>query len=160
MAVDYFLKIKGIEGESKDDKHKDWIDVLSFSFGATQTGTFGAGGGGGAGKVNVHDINFTKPLDKSSPDLFLKCCTGEHYDEAVLECRKAGGSPLVYLKVTMNDLLVSSVQHGGASSSEIPTENISLNFAKIKMEYTEQTEKGQAGAQPKAHFDIKANKKL
>jgi type VI secretion system secreted protein Hcp len=160
MAVDMFMQIKGIDGESKDDKHKDWIDVLSWSLGATQQGTFSGGGGGGAGKVNVHDLSFVKPLDKASPDLFIKCCTGEHYDQAILECRKAGGNPLVYLKVTMNDLLVTSVQHGGSSGGDVTTESVSLNFAKIKFEYTEQTEKGQAGAQPKASFDIKANKKL
>jgi type VI secretion system secreted protein Hcp len=160
MAFDAFMKIKGIDGESKDDKHKDWIDVLSFSWGATQQGSAGMMGGAGSGKVNVHDLNFTKPVDKSSPDLFLKCCTGEHYDDATLVCRKAGGSPLEYLKVTMNEVFVTSVQHGGSHGSDALTENVTLNFSKVKIEYTEQTDKGGAGAQPKASFDIKANKKL
>jgi type VI secretion system secreted protein Hcp len=117
-------------------------------------------GGAGAGKVNVHDLSFTKPVDKASPDLFLKCATGEHYDDATLECRKAGGSPLVYLKITMNEVFVTSVQHGGSPGNDSLTEHITLNFAKVKMEYAEQTDKGAAGAQPKAGFDIKANKKL
>jgi type VI secretion system secreted protein Hcp len=160
MAVDMFMKIKGIDGESKDDKHKDWIDVLSWSWGATQQGAAGMMGGAGAGKVNVHDLSFTKPVDKSSPDLFLKCATGEHYDDATLECRKAGGSPLVYMKLTMNEVFVTSVQHGGSPGNDALTENVTLNFSKVKVEYTEQTDKGGAGAQPKAHFDIKANKKL
>jgi type VI secretion system secreted protein Hcp len=161
MAVDYFMKIKGIEGESKDDKHKNEIDVLAWSWGTTQTGSAAMGGGAGSGKVNVHDLNFTKPVDKSSPDLFMKTCTGEHYDEAILTCRKAGGSPLEYLKVTMfGEVYVTSVSWGGSQGSELQTENVTLNFSKVKLEYAEQTEKGAAGAQPKATFDIKANKKL
>jgi type VI secretion system secreted protein Hcp len=160
MAVDMFLKIKGIEGESKDDKHKDWIDVLSWGWGATQQGSAGQMGGAGAGKVNVQDLHVTKPVDKSSPDLFLKCATGEHYDDAVLACHKAGGSPLEYLKITMTEVFITSVQHGGSQGGDALVENVTLNFAKVKVEYTEQTDKGAAGAQPKANFDIKANKKL
>jgi type VI secretion system secreted protein Hcp len=161
MAVDMFMKIKGIEGESKDDKHKNEIDVLAWSWGATQQGSAGMGGGAGSGKVNVHDLNFTKPVDKASPDLFMKLCTGEHYDEALLTCRKAGGSPLEYLKITMSgEVFVTSVSHGGSQGSDTHTENVTLNFSKVKIEYAEQTEKGAAGAQPKAGFDIKANKKM
>ena len=160
MAVDMFMQIKGIKGESKDDKHKDWIDVLSWSWGATQQGSAGMMGGAGAGKVNVHDLNFTKPVDKASPDLFLKCATGEHYDDATLVCRKAGGSPLEYLKLTMNEVYITSVQHGGSQGGDALTENVALNFAKVKVDYAAQDNKGGAGAKPKMGWDIGANKKI
>jgi type VI secretion system secreted protein Hcp len=163
MAGDMFMKIKGVEGESKDDKHKNEIDVLAWSWGATQAGSAAMGGGAGTGKVSVHDLNFTKPIDKASPDLFMKLCLGTHYDEAILTCRKAGGdNPLEFLKITMSgEVFVTGIQQGlSRGSEEGGTESVSLNFSKVKVEYTEQTEKGGEGAKPKAGFDIKANKKI
>lgn len=160
MAVDYFLKIDGIKGESKDDKHKDEIDILSWSFGVSQAGSFGTGGGGGVARANVQDLNLTKYLDKSSPDLYLSCLTGKHIKEATLVCRKAGGdNPLEYLTIKLSDVLVSSVQTGGAGG-ELLQESLSLNFAKINMDYKEQTATGGVGATPKMGYDIKANKKI
>ena len=90
MAVDYFLKIKGIEGESFDAKHKNEIDVLSWSWGETQSGSHAAGGGGGAGKVSMQDFSFVMKVNKASPKLLLACANGEHIPEATLVCRKAG----------------------------------------------------------------------
>ena len=101
MAVDMFMKIQGIEGESKDSSHKNEIDVLAWSWGMTQSGTGHVGGGSGSGKVNVHDLSFTKYIDKSSPDLMLACCNGKHYGEAKLTVRKAGENPLEYMIVTI-----------------------------------------------------------
>ena len=112
-AVDYFLKIDGIQGESKADKHKDEIDIQSFSWGATQSGTFAVGGGGGAGKVSMQDFHFTMPDNKASPALFLACAQGDHIKSAILTCRKAGKEQQEFLKVTMSDILVSSFQTGG-----------------------------------------------
>ena len=104
MAVDMFMKIKTITGESVDKKHKDEIDVLAWSWGMSQSGTTHMGGGGGAGKVNVQDLSFTKYVDGASNALILGCCTGEHYDEAVLTVRKAGKEPLEYIKITMKEI--------------------------------------------------------
>ena len=100
MAVDMFIKIKGIDGESMDDKHKKEIDVLAWSWGASQSGSAHMGGGAGAGKVNVQDLSFTKYIDSASHALLLACCNGEHLGEAVFVVRKAGKDPLEYIKLT------------------------------------------------------------
>jgi type VI secretion system secreted protein Hcp len=92
MAVDMFLKIDDVKGESKDSKHKDEVDVLSWSWGMSQSGTMHAGSGGGAGKVNVQDLSLTKYVDKGSPNLMMSCCSGKHYKEALLTVRKAGAA--------------------------------------------------------------------
>lgn len=161
MAVDMFLKIDGIEGESPDAKHKGEIEVESYSFGASQTGTFSSGGGGGAGKVSMHDFHFVMKHQKSSPKLMLACATGEHIPKAVFTCRKAGKEQQEFLKVTMSDILVSSYQTGGSQGgNEIPVDQISLNFAKIEHEYKEQKSDGTLGGAVKTGYDLKANKKI
>src|SRR5512140_520057 len=106
MAVDYFLKIDGIEGESQDAKHKNEIDVESWSWGETQVGAHAAGGGGGSGKVDMHDFSFVMKVNKASPKLLLSCANGEHIKKAVLICRKAGKDQQEYMKLTLSDLLV------------------------------------------------------
>src|SRR6059058_3336371 len=98
-AVDYFLKIEGIEGESHDSKHKGEIDLQSWSWSEHQTGAHAGGGGGGAGKVHMDDFHFTMHLNKASPKLFLACATGEHIKKATLVCRKAGKEQVEFLKV-------------------------------------------------------------
>jgi type VI secretion system secreted protein Hcp len=158
-AVDYFLKVDGIQGESKADKHKDEIDIESFSWGATQSGTFATGGGGGAGKVQMQDFHFTMMNNKASPALFLACATGEHIKHATLACRKAGKDQQEFLKVTMSDILVSSFQTGGHGGGDvIPTDQISLNFAKIEVEYKEQDAAGKLLGSHKKWFDLKSVK--
>jgi type VI secretion system secreted protein Hcp len=158
-AVDYFLKVDGIEGESADSKHKSEIDVESFSWGETQSGTHAAGGGGGAGKVSMQDFHFVMSVNKASPKLLLACATGEHFTKAVLTCRKAGKEQQEFMKITMSDLLVSSFQTGGSGHGDIvPTDQISLNFAKIEYEYKEQKPDGTLGGATKAGYDVKANK--
>lgn len=158
-AVDYFLKIDTIKGESKADKHKDEIDVQSFSWGASQSGTFAAGGGGGAGKVAMQDFHFTMGMNVASPSLFLACAQGAHLKNAILTCRKAGKDQQEFLKVTMSDVLVSSFQTGGHGGGDVvPSDQISLNFAKIEIEYKEQDEKGGLKGSIKKWFDLKTVK--
>ena len=160
-AVDFFLKIEGVDGESGDSKHKGEIELESWSWGETQVGAHSAGGGGGAGKVQMQDIHITTRVSKASPKLMQACATGEHYKKAVLTCRKAGKEQQEYLKITFSDLLVSSFQIGGsAGSSILPTEQVSLNFAKIEFEYKEQKPDGTLGASTKAGWDLKANKAI
>lgn len=157
--VDYFLKIDGIEGESADSKHKAEIDLQSWGFGASQSGTMHSGGGGGAGKVSVQDLHFVTHVSKASPKLFLACCTGEHIKKAVLVARKAGKEQQEYMKITMSDLLVSNFQAGGSSQDGIlPVDQVSLNFAKIEIEYKEQKADGSLGGIVKTGYDMKQNK--
>lgn len=158
MAVDMFLKLDGIKGESKDHKHKDEIHLESFSWGMSQTGTHGAGGGGGAGKVAVHDISITKFLDKASPALMLYCCNGKHIKEGLITVRKAGEKPLEYLKIKLVDLLVSSVQNAGHGSDQL-SENVTLNFAKFYVDYQEQKPDGSGTPGGEMGWDVKANVK-
>jgi len=156
MAVDFFLKLDGIQGESMDKTHKSEIEIESFGWGVTQTGTASHGGGMGAGRVSMQDFNFVMQVNKASPKLFLACAQGEHIKNAILTCRKAGKEQQEYLKITFTDLLVSSFQTGGAGASgAVPIDQISLNFSKIEMEYKEQKADGSLGGAIKAHYDLK-----
>ena len=161
MAVDYFLKIQGVEGESKDFKHKNEIDLLSFSWGETQTGTHSGGGGGGGGKVSMQDFHFVMKTNKASPKLLLACANGEHIGDGLLTCRKAGKEQQEFMKIKFTDLLVSSYQTGGSSSGdEIPMDQISLNYSKIEYEYHEQQVDGTLGGPIKAGYDLKMMKQV
>lgn len=158
-AVDYFLKIDGVDGESGDHKHKAEIELESWSWGETNAGTGRSGGGSGAGKVSMQDFHFVMKANKASPKLMLACANGEHIKKAILTCRKAGKEQQEFLKVTLSDLLVSSYQTGGSGHSDIiPTDQISMNFAKIEFEYKEQKADGSLGAAVKTGYDVKANK--
>jgi len=158
-AVDYFLKIEGIEGESMDAKHKGEIQIESFSWGASQGGTMAFGGGGGAGKASFQDFHFVMKINKASPKLMLACARGDHIKNAILTCRKAGKEQQEFLKWTFTDLLVSSYQTGGSGSGDVlPMDQISLNFSKVEVEYKEQKPDGTLGGTIKAHYDLKANK--
>jgi type VI secretion system secreted protein Hcp len=158
-AVDYFLKLDGVPGESGDAKHKDEIQVLSFSFGESQAGTMAFGGGGGAGKVQMQDFHFMMNVNKASPKLFLTCANGEHIKNAVLTARKAGKDQQDYLKITFSDLLVSSFQtNGDANANSLPVDSISLNFAEIEVEYKVQNADGSLGAATKVKYSLKEMK--
>jgi type VI secretion system secreted protein Hcp len=157
--VDYFLKIDGVDGESTDAKHKNHIDVESWSWGAVQQGSAGGGGGGGAGKVTMQDFHFVMRLSKASPNLMLACASGKHIKMATLTARKAGKDQQDYLTFKFTDVLVSSYQTGGSEQSEItPLDQVSLNFAKIEMSYKQTKRDGTLGAETKAGWDLKANK--
>src|SRR5262245_41739027 len=161
-AVDYFLVLDGIKGESHDHKMqaKNAIDVESWSWGESQSGTHAGGGGGGAGKVAMQDFHFVMKVNKASPELMLACAEGRHIKVGELTCRKAGKDQQEFLKVKMEDLLVSSFQTGGSGHSDIvPTDQISLNFSKIHFEYKPQKPDGTLDAGVKAGWDVKSNKK-
>jgi type VI secretion system secreted protein Hcp len=162
MAFDSFLKLDGIKGDASDSKHKDEIEVFSFHWGATQTGTSSHGTGGGSGKVNVSDFSFVKKIDKSSPVLFQKCATGEHIKDGLFVVRKAGGTQLEYLKIKLTDILISSYRPGGSAhgADEIPLEEVSLNFSKVEFDYQPQGQDGKAAGGPvHGGWDLKQNVK-
>jgi type VI secretion system secreted protein Hcp len=158
MAVDVFLKIHGIEGESKDEKHAKEIEIASWSWGVSQQGTMSANQGGGAGKANFQDLHFVHHVDKSSNALMDHCATGKHIPDALLSVRKAGGKQHDYLTIKLTDLLITSVQT--SASSEIPTESVSINYAKVEFDYKIQDEKGAIGASNKFGYDLKKNVKV
>jgi len=154
-AVDYFLKIDGIAGESQDGKHKDEIQIESWSLGARQEGTMADGGGGGAGKVQCHDAYFTARVSKASPKLLLACCNGEYIKKAVLTARKAGKNQHDYLTITFTDSLISHYQTTGSNHGTLPSESFSLNFAAYEVQYKEQKADGSVGAAVRAGYDLK-----
>ncbi len=160
MAADMFLKINGIKGESVDDAHKDEIDVLAWSWGMSQSGTTHMGGGGGGGKVAVQDMSLTKYIDKATPNLMLFCCNGKHVPEMLLTVRKAGENALEYVKITMKDGIISSVSTGGSGGEDRLTENVTLNFASVKVEYTPQKPDGTGDAAIEMGWDIAKNIKM
>jgi type VI secretion system secreted protein Hcp len=143
MANDMFLKIAGIKGESTDDKHKDEIDILSYSFVASNTGSFHQGTGGGSGKASCSNLHISKNVDASSPDLLKACLTGKHLEKAVLTVRKAGGSPLEYMVITLTQVLVAEVAPSGSGGPL--SESISLHFAEIHVDYDTQNAQGTKG---------------
>jgi len=184
MALfDAFLKLDGIKGESADSKHKGEIDVMSFSWGASQGGSQATGGGGGTGKVRFSDFSIIKKTDASSPLLMLNCANGSHIKEATFTVRKAGGKQLEYLKIKLTDLLVSKYQPAGSegiliglllpavrqgvenpNSSQpgdsIPVEHVTFNFSKVEMQYQPQGADGSAQGGPIiAGWDVKGNVK-
>ena len=158
MSQDIFLKINGIDGESMDSAHKNEIEVLSWDWQILQECNMHMGSGGGAGKATVRDRNFVHDGDRSSPNLMKFCLTGKHIPEAKLVVRKAGGSPLEYLKIEMTDVVITNVQPAGSASDERIKESISMSFAKVKQEYTVQNQQGGSGGAVTAGYDIKLNK--
>jgi type VI secretion system secreted protein Hcp len=158
-AVDYFLKIDGIPGESRDSKHKGEIELESFSWGATQALHSGGGGGGGAGKVQMQDFHFVMSMNKASPKLFLACASGQHLKHATLVGRKAGKGQQEFLLYKFTDVLISSYQTGGTDDA-IPVDQVSFNFAKIEIEFRPEKPDGSVGPGEKAAWDVAKNKPL
>jgi type VI secretion system secreted protein Hcp len=157
MAADIFLKLGDIKGESADSKHKDEIEVLSFSWGVTNSASISQGGGAAAGKATFQDLAIVHNFDKASPLLMQACATGTHLKEATITHRKAGKGQQEYLIIKMNDILVTGVTHAG-TSGEQPSESVSLAFAKVAVEYKPQRPDGSLDAAVNFKYDLKANK--
>jgi type VI secretion system secreted protein Hcp len=158
---DAYLKIAGADGESEDDAHKGWMQLESYSFGATNSGTAALGSGMGHGKVAMGDFSFTPKGDTAAPILFLKTCGGDHIPEATLELQKTGGTKMIYFRVTFTDLVLSSCQLSGHSGAEVPNTGVSFNFAQIKLESIAQNTKGGGvGKTVTAGWNVKEGKKL
>ena len=160
MAVDMFLELDGIKGEAADKGHKETIDILAWSWGLSNTGTFQAGTGGGAGKANFQDFSVTKYVDKSSADLMYACASGKPVATGKIYVRKAGENPLEYLVYEFTNILISSVSTGGSSGDERLTENVSLNFATVKSEYWTQGAKGAKDKNSNFGWDVPQNIKI
>lgn len=161
MAVDMFLWVKGevIKGESKDKIYsaKKAIDVLAYSWGVSQSGTFHGGGGGGAGKANFQDVSITSWMDAATVQFIQACGKGTHIDEMTLVCRKAGDKPLEFFTAVMKNCLVSSVSIGGSGGEDRQTANVSLNFAIVELKYVEQDAKGKDKPPVEFKYNIQEN---
>ncbi|MEQ8849456.1 type VI secretion system tube protein Hcp [Botrimarina sp.] len=159
-SIDYFLKIDGIDGESKDSKHGKEIQILGFSWGETQPVSIPFTSGGGSGKVNMQDLTFTMYACKASPKLFLSCAKGEHIKEATLVARKAGGEQEDFYSIKLEEVLVSSYHTSGGSGTTLPMDTVTLAFAKISYEYRPQKDKGALDTPVKAGWNLEENKTI
>ena len=160
-AVDYFLKIDGIEGESQDAQHTGEVVVESFGWGETQSGSFAAGGGGGAGKVSMQDFHFVTRMSKASPKLFLACASGQHLKSAVLTGRRGGKEQAEFLKWAFTDVLITSYQTaGGTDDGAVPMDSVSLGFSRIEVEFQERRPDGSSAGPVKAGWDLKGNQQV
>ncbi|MFI5042453.1 MAG: Hcp family type VI secretion system effector [Acidimicrobiales bacterium] len=158
-AVDYFLKIEGVDGESTDVNHKAEIEVESFSFGLSNTGSAigSATGGGGAGKASFQDFHFTARVSKASPQLFLACASGKHIGTATFTARKAGGEQQPFMKIDLGNVLVSSFQEGGATDN-FPTDQCTLNFQKVIFSYSATQPDGALGQPLLTNWNVSVNR--
>ena len=158
MAMSIFARIGTIKGESSDAKHKDEIDVLSWSWGVSQSGPASPGGGAGAGKASFHDFTFTHHVDKASPVLMKACATGEHVKDATITVRKTGQGQQEYLTIKMTDLLVTSVSTSVSAEGDATMESVVLTFAKVDLEYRPQKPDGTLDVPVHFKYDLKAQK--
>jgi type VI secretion system secreted protein Hcp len=162
MAIDMFLKLGDIKGESKDSVHKEEIDIQTLNWSMAQSGSMHQGGGGGAGKVSISNLSMTKSLDKSSPNLMMACSSGKHYPEATLIVRKAGGSsPVEYMIIKLKEVMVASYQTDAGNSDETLKESVSLNFGTVEISYQPQKADGSKEGGPiKYGWNIRENVKI
>lgn len=160
MALDMFINMGAkIKGESRDKVQgpKGDIDILAWSWGMSQSGTTHMGGGGGAGKANFQDVSFTKYIDASTNALMNALAKGSHIDKCVLLVRKAGEAQQKYVEITMEEVLVTSLSTGGSGGEDRLTENVTLNFAKVKFTYAKQDSKGGLAADQEFAWHIAEN---
>lgn len=162
MAVDIFCKIEGIDGESTDEQHDKWIEVLSFNHGVSQavSGVSRTGGRTG-GRADFQDAVITKTIDAATPDLYIYCCSGKHIPKVEVEHCLAAEDKHTFMKHTLEDVVVSQVSTGGSAHDEEtkPTETVRLAYGKIKWEYTPIDHTGKAGSTTSRSWNLETNKK-
>ncbi len=161
MAMSIFARIGAIKGESRDDKHKDQIDVLAWSWGVSHSSSTvgpGAGAGAGAGKASFHDLAFSHQIDKASPLLMKACATGERLPDATITVRRAGEGQHDHLVITMTDVLVTGVSTSMAAGGDAGDEEVALSFAKVDLEYKPQRPDGALDAGIHFAYDVRAQR--
>ena len=152
MAVDVFLKIKGIPGESRDVKYKESIEIQSFSWGMSPVAD--------ETKLAVSDFSLAKQVDKASPTLMIHCARKTPVENASLHVRQAGDNGgFEFLTYELTRVYVSSYQQGGSSGDTVPVEEFSLNYEQIKQTYTPQKDDGSADKPVSYTFDVKEAEK-
>jgi type VI secretion system secreted protein Hcp len=158
MAIDIYLNVEGVTGESADANHKGWIDLQSYSWGATQTGTMAGGGGGGAGKVSFNDLHVVASMDQATPAMLKFCSSGKHVATVKLSLCKAGGSQVEYSTIVLKDVIVTSAQFTGSGGSEQVGVAYSFQSSKVEYHYWPQNKDGSKGAESQMGWDVKENK--
>jgi type VI secretion system secreted protein Hcp len=157
MAIDMFLKIDDIKGESVDSKHAGEIQISSFSWGMSQSGSTHVAAGSGSGKVNVQDLTVSKFVDSSTPTLMQFCANGKHLKQGVLTVRKAGGTPLEYYIIKFTDIIVAAITPSGSGGEDRLMESLTLNFGQFEVDYVPQKPDGSGGAAIQVTWNIPKN---
>jgi type VI secretion system secreted protein Hcp len=160
MASDAFLSVDGIKGESTDAYHKDEIELVGWSWGATEVLILSGGGGATAGKPKFTDLVVTKAVDKASPLLLRACLKGKHIKEVVLTQRKPGTGKLNFLAITLKDVLVTSLNDVESNAAPRPMETVQFNFTKVIYEFVPQKPNGQPDTPVTVRWDVAANKEF
>jgi type VI secretion system secreted protein Hcp len=150
--VDYFLKLDGIPGESKDASHRNEIDIYSWAFAAHRHR--GVDGDGNQGRASLTDITVNKSLDKASTLIFQCCTQNKIIKSLVITCRKAGKDQQEYLVITGTGVYVTQSQYGGSNHEGLPTETVTLSFQVLELSYREQQADGGLAGPMKAQVDL------
>ncbi len=160
MAIDMYLKVDGVSGESNDSNHNNWTDIYSFNWGAKQPGNMSVGGGGGSGKVQFYDLSVQAFIDKGTPAILKYCSSGKHLSKVELSVCKAGGTQVEYCRIVLEDVIITNCQFAGVGSTDSIIMTYAFQAARVNISYWEQAEKGTKGAESKSGWDIKSNKEI
>jgi type VI secretion system secreted protein Hcp len=161
MAVEMLMSIPGVTGEAQAKGFSGWIDVYSYSVGASNPTTVGSGTGSGAGKVDLSSLSIQKSIDTATPSLFLNCCSGAHFAKGQLKIREAGGTaPVEFLVIDMTQVFIDSITWGASSGGGKPSESVSMSMATLQFTYTPQLATGAGGSPQVFGWDVLGNAKM
>ena len=154
---DFYIKLEGIDGESKDSKHTNWIDVLSFEYAVTQSSSMATGGGGGVGRANFDALSFVHYVDRATPALLKYCAKGKHIPEVTISACKAGDGSQEYMSVRLFQVLVTHAGPVGTTEDARVKEKVDLSYSEIRVEVKEQNADGTMGATVTGGWKVKEN---
>ncbi|MBX9403043.1 type VI secretion system tube protein Hcp [Lysobacter sp. BMK333-48F3] len=160
MAIDMYMRVDGVVGEAKDANHRGWSNVRSYGWGAKQPGSMATGSGGGTGKASFNDLKVTAVIDKASPAILKYCANGRHLPSVEISVCKAGGTQVEYLRITLNEVLVTAVEHTADHDSDAILMDYTFQAAKVTKQYWEQTDQGTRGGESVLTWDIKQNREM
>lgn len=153
MSIDTHIKFDGVEGEATHVDHKGEIDVLSWKWDVTNLSGAGKAGGSGQGKAQPGNFVFSHNYDKASPVLAKNCASGKHFATVVLTARKAGEGQKDFLKITMKEVFITSLEPSAGEEGDI-TEEVKASYKDIEFAYKPQDDKGGLGGEVKFGWDV------
>jgi type VI secretion system secreted protein Hcp len=153
-----FLRVDGVQGDSADARHRGEIELLSWSLGlTTPVAATSAGAAATVGRADFQPLRVTQRIDRAVPALVQIGASGRHVQSAVLSCRRPGREAADYLKITLQDVLVSGVRLGDSADAP-PGAEITLAYGRISIEYRQQMPDGSLGPAAIGGWDVRANR--
>jgi len=152
-----FLKIEGIKGEARAEKHNEEIELMSWSWGETQS-VFPSDKSKGGGSVSMRDLQFSAVTSSASSQLLIHCAAAKRLKTAIITCEqdhKKGKH--IYLTITLTNVVVGSYDIEGSSSENHCLERVTLKFTKIEFAYTPLKPDGTPGGNFTASWDLALN---